>query len=109
VNVDYGGKPFNAHNDFVRWFFEGGVLGLVCFVVYGVLLCRWALRQSLTASRAAAPGAFAVVAALMAMIFLSLGTTEFSSQTAVLYEFYGILALLSVVPTRPGGPVPTPA
>jgi O-antigen ligase len=109
VNVDYGGKPFNAHNDFVRWFFEGGVLGLVCFVVYGVLLCRWALRQSLAASRAAAPGAFAVVAALMAMIFLSLGTTEFSSQTAVLYEFYGILALLSVVPTRQGDPVPTPA
>lgn len=109
VNVDYGGKPFNAHNDFVRWFFEGGALGLICFVVYGVLLCRWALRQSLAASRAAAPGAFAVVAALMAMIFLSLGTTEFSSQTAVLYEFYGILALLSVVPTRQGDPVPTPA
>ena len=109
VNVDYGGKPFNAHNDFVRWFFEGGVLGLVAFVIYGVLLCRWALRQSLKASKEAAPGAFAIVAALMAMIFLSLGTTEFSSQTAVLYEFYGILALLSVVPTRPVDPVPASA
>jgi O-antigen ligase len=109
VNVDYGGKPFNAHNDFVRWFFEGGVLGLVCYVVYGVLLCRWALRRSLTASREAAPAAFAVAAALMAMIFLSLGTTEYSSQTAVLYQFHGILALLTVLPQRTGDPVPEPA
>jgi O-antigen ligase len=109
VNVEYGGKPFNAHNDFVRWFFEGGVLGLLCYVIYGVLICRWALRRSLAASRAAAPGAFAVAAALMAMIFLSLGTVEYSSQTAVLYQFHGILALLSVVPTRKGGPTPIPA
>ena len=101
VNVDYGGKPFNAHNDFVRWFFEAGVLGLLCFLVYGVLLCRWALRRALVASREAAPGAFAVAAALIAMIFLSLGTTEYSSQTAILYQFNGILALLTVVPTRP--------
>lgn len=109
TNLDYGGKPFNAHNDFVRWFFEAGVLGLLCYIVYGVLLCRWALRKSLSASRQAAPGAFAVAAALMAMIFLSLGTTEYSSQTAVLYQFHGILALLTVVPTRRNDPSPTPA
>ena len=109
VNYDYGGKPFNAHNDFVRWFFEGGALGLICYVIYGVLLCRWALRRSLEASKEAAPAAFAVAAALIAMIFLSLGTTEYSSQTAVLYQFHGILALLTVVPMRKGDPVPTPA
>jgi O-antigen ligase len=109
VNQDYGGKPFNAHNDFVRWFFEGGVLGLLCYVIYGVLLCRWALQRSLAATRQAAPAAFAVTAALMAMIFLSLGTREYSSQTAVLYQFHGILALLTVLPMRKDDPVPTPA
>jgi O-antigen ligase len=109
VNEDYGGKPFNAHNDFVRWFFEGGILGLACYLVYGIFLCRWALRRSLAATRQAAPAAFAVAAALISMIFLSLGTTEYSSQTAVLYQFHGILALLSVVPTRKGDQVPTPA
>ena len=89
--------------------FEGGVLGLVSYVIYGILLCRWALQRSLAASRQAAPAAFAVTAALMAMIFLSLGTTEYSSQTAVLYQFHGILALLTVVPLRKDDQVPTPA
>ena len=42
------------------------------------------------------------------MIFLSLGTTEYSSQTAVLYQFHGLLALLSVVPMRQRDQVPTP-
>ena len=109
VNIDYGGKPFNAHNDFVRWFFEGGVLGLLCYLVYGFLLCRWALRRSLSATSQAAPAAFAIAAALISMIFLSLGTTEYSSQTAVLYQFHGLLALLSVVPMRQRDQAPTPA
>jgi O-antigen ligase len=109
VNVDYGGKPFNAHNDFVRWFFEAGVLGLACYLIYGVLLCRWTLRKALSSSREAAPGAFAIAAALISMMFLSLGTTEYSSQTAVLYQFNGILALLTVVPVRnPTIPTPIP-
>ena len=109
VNIDYGGKPFNAHNDFVRWFFEGGVLGLTCYLIYGILLCRWALRRSLSATRQASPAAFAIAAALVSMIFLSLGTTEYSSQTAVLYQFHGLLALLSVVPMQQADQVPTPA
>src|SRR5206468_3336094 len=40
------GLPYNAHNDFVRVFFEGGALGLVSYVVYGVLLCKWALQKA---------------------------------------------------------------
>jgi hypothetical protein len=103
VNVEYDRKPFNAHNDFVRWFFEGGALGLLCYVVYGVTICWWALRRSLAASRDAAPGALAVAAALIATIWLSLGTTEYSSQTAVLYQFNGMLALLWAVPIDTSG------
>jgi O-antigen ligase len=98
VNVDYGGKPFNAHNDFVRFFFESGALGLVCYVVFGVLLCRWALRRARAASLAAAPGAFAVAASLISLMFLTFGTPELSLQTAILFELYGMLALLTVVP-----------
>jgi O-antigen ligase len=98
TNLDYGGKPFNAHNDFVRWFFEGGVLGLVCYVIYGVMLCQWVLWKAASASIRAAPGAYAVAASLIALLFLSLGTVEYSSQTAILYQFSGILGFMSVVP-----------
>jgi O-antigen ligase len=98
TNRDYGGKPFNAHDDFVRWFFEGGVLGLICYLVYGVMLCRWVLRKASSAGARAGPGAYAVAASLIAMIFLSLGTVEYSSQTAILYQFSGILGFMSVVP-----------
>lgn len=98
VNVDYGGKPFNAHNDYVRFFFESGALGLVCYIIYGIMLCRWALRRARKASARAAPGAFAIAAALLGLTFLTLGTTELSLQTAILYQLYGMLALLTVVP-----------
>jgi O-antigen ligase len=100
VNVDYGGKPFNAHNDYVRFFFESGVLGLLCYIVYGALLCLWAMRRARTASARAAPGAFAVAASLLGLTFLTLGTTELSLQTAILYQLYGMLALLTVVPVE---------
>ncbi len=80
------GVPFNAHDDFVRFFFEGGLLGLFCYVVYGALLCRWAVR------RPAAAG-LGVGAALLAMFFLTAGTTELSLHTANQYTLYALLAL----------------
>jgi cytochrome bd-type quinol oxidase subunit 2 len=90
------GVPFNAHNDFVRFFFEAGVLGLFCYLMYGLLISRWAIRQAREASAARWASAFAVAATWVALFFLTGGTPELSLQTAILYELYGMLALLAV-------------
>ncbi|MEO7993588.1 MAG: O-antigen ligase family protein [bacterium] len=92
------GLPFNAHDDFVRFFFEAGILGVIGYSIYGILLCWWTLRlaRQLQYNRAAA--GFAVVAALLAEIFLTLGATELSLNTAILFELNGMLALLTVEP-----------
>jgi len=89
------GIPFNAHNDFVRFFFEGGLLGLSCYVLYGVLLCSWLVARARTGSAERAASAYAVAAAWIAMFFLTGGTPELSLQTAVQYELYGMAALLN--------------
>ena len=88
------GLPFNAHDDFVRFFFEAGMLGLACYVIYGVLLCRWVLAQARGGSLGRAASAYAVAAAWIAMFFLTGGTPELSLQTAGQYELYGMAALL---------------
>jgi len=88
--------PFNAHNDFVRWFFEGGILGLTCYSLYCILLCRWSIRQARRAPHGRSSTAFAVAAAWLALLLLTAGTPEISLQTAVQYELYGMLGLLSV-------------
>lgn len=90
------GVPFNAHNDFVRWFFEGGVLGLCSYMLYCVLLCRWAIRKARRIGPTQSATAFATAAAWLALLLLSAGTPEVSLQTAVQYQLYGLLALLSV-------------
>ena len=87
--------PFNAHNDFVRFFFEGGVLGLACYVMYGLLFCGWVLGRARVTSVERAASAYAVAAAWIAMFFLTAGTPEVSLQTAILYELYGMAALLN--------------
>jgi O-antigen ligase len=97
INME-NGLPFNAHDDFVRFFFEGGAVGLLCYLVYGALLWRWAQRQARLASADRAGTACAVSAALVALFFLTAGTTELSLHTANLYALYGMLALL----TTPG-------
>lgn len=89
------GIPFNAHDDFVRFFFETGVLGLSCYVAYCVLLCRWALQQARRVTVSAAPVAYGVAASLLALTLLSLGTTELSLNTAILYQLYAMLALIT--------------
>ena len=98
-NVE-NGVPFNAHNDFVRFFFEGGLLGLLCYVGYGALLCRWAVRRAATAE------GLGLAAALVAMFFLTAGTTELSLHTANLYTLYALLAL--VTPAAPAAAAPAP-
>ena len=104
LSNEENGLPFNAHNDFVRFFFETGLVGLICYVVYGLLLCSWALRQVRLAAPARGPTAQAVAAALLAMFFLTIGAPELSLNTASLYALYGMLALV-----RAGTPTPSPA
>ena len=105
VDVD-NGVPYNAHNDFVRFFFEAGLLGLASYMVYAVLLCLWAIRRARVAGPDNTPGAFAVAAAWLAMLLLSAGNTELSLHTSNLYTLYGMLALVTggtplAVPTSP--------
>jgi O-antigen ligase len=89
------GIPFNAHDDFVRFFFEAGGLGLVCYLVYGARLCAWIVGRARSGSAERAAGAYAVAAAWIALFFLTAGTAELSLQTAVQYELYGMAGLLN--------------
>jgi O-antigen ligase len=89
------GIPFNAHDDFVRFFFEAGGLGLGCYLIYGALLCAWIVARARTGSPERAAGAYAVAAAWIALFFLTAGTAELSLQTAVQYELYGMAGLLN--------------
>jgi O-antigen ligase len=91
----FNNLPFNAHSDYVRFFFEAGIIGLLCYLVYSWRLCLWGLRCARAAMPVDAPQAFAAAAALLAFLFLSFGTTEVSLNTAVLYELYGVLALVA--------------
>ncbi|MGH7529691.1 MAG: O-antigen ligase family protein [Gemmatimonadales bacterium] len=84
------GIPFNAHNDFVRFFFEAGIVGLVCYGLYGLLLCLWAVRRA----RSVGAEAAALAATLAAMLFFTAGMTELSLHTANQYVLYGMLALI---------------
>jgi hypothetical protein len=99
--MDYKtGLPFTAHDDFVRMFFEAGAIGLFLYVLYGALLCFWALGKARSAQPEYSPTALAVAAALIAMFFLTAGTAELGTQTAVQYELYGMLALMTAVEKR---------
>jgi hypothetical protein len=90
--IAVNGVPFNAHNDFVRFFFEGGIFGLACYVIYGLLLCRWAASQS----RMRGVASMAIAASLASLLFLTGGTPEISLHTASLYALYAMLAMANV-------------
>jgi O-Antigen ligase len=94
--------PYTAHDDFVRVFFETGFLGLTCYLLYGLLLCRWALGVARAAPGGSAPSAFGVVCALIALFFLTGGAQEFGTQTAVQYEVYGMLGLMTALRSPSG-------
>lgn len=95
--------PYTAHDDFVRVFFETGAVGLVCYIVYGILLSMWALRAARAVPAAEGSGALGVVAAFIALFFLTAGTPEFGTQTAVQYEVYTMLGLMTAS-KRTGAP-----
>ena len=94
INSD-NGVPFNAHDDYVRLFFEGGAVSLVCYVIYQALLIVWVIRRSRAVGEAQRGPLLALGASLCGMTFLTAGTTELSLQTANLYVLYGLLAIAS--------------
>lgn len=104
VNSD-NGVPFNAHNDFVRFFFETGMVGLLCYAMYGLVLIRWGLRRARHLPLSRAPQGYGVVASLAAAFFLTAGIPELSLNTAVLYQMQGMLALMLADQKTPGGGV----
>lgn len=89
------GLPFNAHNDFVRVFFEAGVLGLMTYVMYGLLIFRWSLYLARRVRPQHAPTAYAVAATLGSMFFFTGGVPEFGTQTALQCQVLGMLALVT--------------
>jgi hypothetical protein len=102
------GLPFGAHDDFVKFFFETGLLGLACYVIYGVRLCAWTFGRARAAGPATAPTAYAVTASLLSLFFFTAGVTELAVNTATLHSLYGMLALLTI-PPPPGQTAPAPA
>jgi O-antigen ligase len=86
------GTPFNAHNDLVRFFFETGILGLSCYLVYGALFLRWIVRASRHGD-GNDNRVIALAAIWASMFFLTAGAPELSLQTALLYLLYGFAAV----------------
>jgi len=93
---DNNGVPFNAHDDYVRFFFEGGVTALACYMIYQGLLIWWVLRRSRVVTAERRGAALALGGSLCGMTFLTAGTTELSLHTANLYVLYGLLAIASI-------------
>ncbi len=86
--------PFSAHDDFVRFFFEGGLLGLTLHGVQLAMFALWLIRVSRRTPAPWSVEANAVVATLLALYLFTAGTTEMSQQTASMYEVYLLIGLL---------------
>lgn len=102
VNLD-NGVPFNAHDDYVRFFFEGGLVALLCYLIHQAMLILWVIRRSRADARPQRTAALGLGAALCGMTFLTVGTTELSLHTANLYVLYGILAIAAATPSGERG------
>ena len=88
------GVPFNAHNDYVRFFFEGGLIGLILYTAFVVTFAVWLWRAKQGLREADRSIAYAIVGSLAALFVFSAGTTEMSMQTGVLYPAYLLMAIL---------------
>ena len=94
------GVPFNAHNDYVRFFFEGGLLGLGLYTGFAITFARWLWRARRGLRAADQSIAHAAIGSLAALFLFSAGTTEMSLQSAVLYPAYLLLGILVGAETR---------
>jgi O-antigen ligase len=91
--------PFDAHDDFVRFFFEAGLLGLIAYAAYAILLCLWTLRRAWDVVPKQAPAALAISSSVLAIYLFTFGTPEVSLNTPVQLELYAWLALVAYFPT----------
>jgi O-antigen ligase len=88
------GIPFNAHDDYVRFFFEGGLIGLTLYSAFVAALAMWLLRARSALHAADRSVSYAIIASLAALYVFSAGTTEMSLQTGVLCQTYLLIAIL---------------
>ena len=88
------GIPFNAHDDYVRFFFEGGLIGLALYSAFIATFTRWLLRARKALQAPDKSVSYAIIASLASLYVLSAGTTEMSLQTGVLCQTYLLIAIL---------------
>ena len=88
------GIPFNAHDDYVRFFFEGGMTGLILYTLFVGSFSLWLLRARKNLHADDRSIVHAIIAALACLFVLSLGTTEMSLQSAVLSQSYLLMAIV---------------
>jgi O-antigen ligase len=94
------GIPFNAHDDYVRFFFEGGITGLALYVLFVGSFSAWLLRARKNLRAEDVSIVHAIIAALACLFVLSLGTTEMSLQSAVLSQSYLLMAIVAGAESR---------
>jgi O-antigen ligase/polysaccharide polymerase Wzy-like membrane protein len=96
--------PYNAHDDLVRFFFEGGLFGLFGYVAHLTLMAMWLWRERMALTPETQTLGRAIVASIAALFILSLGTTEMVENTAILYEAFVLFAILITLRRRQTGP-----
>jgi O-antigen ligase len=88
------GIPFNAHDDYVRFFFEGGLIGVALYSAFVATLALWLFRSRRSLQDADRSVGYAIIASLASLYVFSAGTTEMTLQTGVLCQTYLLIAIL---------------
>ncbi len=90
-------RGFDAHNEFVRSFVEGGMVGVVVLILYFVFFFRWVWMTFRKLKRMRDPRADLAGVALgvmLGLLFLSLVAGNPLTKTSVFYYFIILFAML---------------
>lgn len=82
------GPSNDPHNDFVKFFVEGGVIGLGIFILYLALIARGLLRQFNTSQNAESKTAFLILFAFFASLMLASLSDNIFKNTPVQWIFW---------------------
>ena len=82
------GPSNDPHNDFVKFFVEGGVIGLGIFIFYLTLIARGLLRQFNTSQNAESKTAFLILFAFFASLVLASLSDNIFKNTPVQWIFW---------------------
>lgn len=85
------GPSNDPHNDFVKFFVEGGVIGLGIFILYLALIARGLLRQFNTSQNAESKTAFLILFAFFASLILASLSDNIFKNTPVQWIFWIML------------------